>query len=122
MSASQIYKNELSSTYYPQTSLQVEQYNWNLTALPCFYVSDNQQSWDSYAYTFTDAYNSKINSYTNTRPFELLLNQWILNMVLESTVFSGKMLTAAKQRARLLATKHPTIDCARISLQRAQEN
>lgn len=67
-------------------------------------LSHHYQNWDAYVSAPTNVYNSKVHRSTNTRLLYVVLNWRIPGHELQFTVYNGKVLPAAKQWARFLAT------------------
>lgn len=105
-SESQLLKtsNVLASSYHPQTNLQVKQCNRALTYILRCYVNGNQQIRDLHGTTLTKVTNSQIHRYLNMLLLDLVLIRKIAHFILESTVSSGMVLTAAEKWAWFLAT------------------
>lgn len=85
------------------------------------YINDQQQDCNEYAFTLTHDYNSQVNRSKNTRPVDLVRNQWIPDFTLESTLLTEKMPTTAEQWPGFLKSLQYSLDGTFPSLKRTQE-
>ena len=67
--------NIFTSTYHPQTNVQVERYNRAILEMLRNYVNEHRNDWYRYATALTYAYNCDVHRSTDTTPFNLVLSR-----------------------------------------------
>lgn len=87
-----------TAKYLPKTNDQVKRLSYTLTAMLSCCVTEQQQDWDAYASTLAYILSSQVHRSTNSRRFDLVLSQMILDFTLEPTVSYGKCLPLVNNR------------------------
>lgn len=84
-------------------------------------ADDLQKIWNANVSSLIYTYNSQLQIFTNTRLFDLVLNQRISYVTLEFIVFTAKWLIAAEQRIGFLSTLLRSLNFDRVSSQGTEE-
>jgi len=80
--------NLYSTTYHPQTNVQVERYNQTIVGQLRTYVEDHQDRWDNLVSMLTLAYSSRPQQRTGVAPLELVTPERIRSLSVERIVGS----------------------------------
>ena len=79
-------KNLYTTTYHPQRNGQAELFNRNLLASLRAYISEYPKFWTEYLGAITHAYNTQVHVSTGLPPFDLVLFNPPLTMLVEKEV------------------------------------
>ena len=99
-------KNLYTTTYHPQCNSQAECFNRTLLASLRGYVSEHLKFWTECLGAITYAYNTQAHASTGLPPFDLVLSNPQLTMLMQNEVETGVPLPAAEYRDHFLLQLH----------------
>ena len=115
-------RNLFTTTYYPQTNGQVEQFNRTVLAGLRRFASEDQKHWDVFSNAVTIAYKTQVHSSTGCSPFELVLPRPpgpIAMQAIASSTVAGEQPQQVRQRfieriSRLVVKARESLSVSRV--------
>ena len=87
-----------TTTYHPQSNGQAQRFDRTLLTSLRVYVSEHPKLWTEYLVAVTYAYNTEVHASTGLSPFELVLSNPPLAMMMENEAVPGAPLSVAEYR------------------------